>query len=213
MRSINLSEDKLLAMPRRVRATLVNGLSGYKCPVLIGTASGSGQTNLAIFNSLVHIGANPPLLGFIQRPLTVDRHTYENFKASGFCTLNFITERIHREAHQTSAKYERATSEFEAVGFSPLFTETFQAPYVEESPVRIGLSWEEEHGIRANNTLLIVGRVREVHMPEAMLHEDGWVDWDLVDVVASTGLDTYHRTERLSRLEYARPGQSPQRLD
>lgn len=213
MRTLSLSQDDLLAMPRMVRATLVNGLSGYKCPVLIGTASESGQTNLAVFNSLVHIGANPPLLGFIQRPLTVDRHTYENFKASGYCTLNFITERIHREAHQTSAKYERTTSEFAAVGFSPVFDESFPAPFVRESPVRLGLRWEEEHHIRANDTRLVVGQIEEVFLPESMLHEDGWLDWDLVDVVASTGLDTYHRAQRLSRLAFARPEVPLRELD
>lgn len=213
MRDLRLSSDDLLGMPRLVRAGLVNALSGYKCPVLIGTVSGNGLTNLAIFNSLVHIGANPPLMGFIQRPLTVDRHTYENFRSSGCCTINFITERMHRKAHQTSAKYERATSEFQAVGFSPAFRESFPAPYVEESPVRLGLRWQEEHRIEANDTRLIVGRVEEIFLPEAMLHSDGWIDWDLVDVVASTGLDTYHRAQRLSRLEYARPGVPLQERD
>jgi flavin reductase (DIM6/NTAB) family NADH-FMN oxidoreductase RutF len=52
-----------------------NTLSGVRSSVLIGTSSETGTHNLAIFNSLVHLGANPPLLGFILRPTNGGRST------------------------------------------------------------------------------------------------------------------------------------------
>lgn len=72
--------DEIMRLPSRYRANLINKVSGFKPANLIGTKSKSGQTNLAVFNSVVHIGANPPYLGFILRPTTVERHTYENIK-------------------------------------------------------------------------------------------------------------------------------------
>ena len=49
-----------LPMEDRKRIALINSLSGFKSLNLIGTINNQGQTNLAIFNSVVHIGANPP---------------------------------------------------------------------------------------------------------------------------------------------------------
>ena len=66
--------DKFGNLDKRKFTAFFNALSGAKPGYLIGSGEGKDE-NLAIFNSITHIGANPPLLGFIQRPATVDRHT------------------------------------------------------------------------------------------------------------------------------------------
>jgi len=83
--------NDLMQLPSRYRGVLLNKVSGLKSANLIGTKSKEGQTNLAVFNSVVHIGANPPYLGFILRPTTVERHTYENIKETGVYTFNQIS--------------------------------------------------------------------------------------------------------------------------
>ena len=83
-----LNTTDLGHMPSRKRAHLINSCTGYKSANLLGTKSKNGETNLAIFNSVIHIGSNPPMLGFILRPLTVKRDTYKNFKETGFFTVN-----------------------------------------------------------------------------------------------------------------------------
>ena len=65
------------------RINLMNSLSGYKSANLIGSISPEGEENVAVFSSLVHLGSNPPLLGFILRPTTVPRNTYQNLKETG----------------------------------------------------------------------------------------------------------------------------------
>ncbi|MEJ2584502.1 MAG: flavin reductase, partial [Robiginitalea sp.] len=132
-------------MEGRTRATLINKVTGYKTANLIGTRSGAGVENLALFNSVVHIGANPPYLGFILRPTTVPRHTYENLMETGSYTINQVTARIHKKAHCTSGKFSKDTSEFQACGLTPLYLNDFKAPYVAESTIKIGLSFKEEH--------------------------------------------------------------------
>jgi flavin reductase (DIM6/NTAB) family NADH-FMN oxidoreductase RutF len=75
---IKITAKDLAGFEKQDRTNLVNGLSGYKSAHLIGTTNKKGETNLAIFSSVVHIGANPALMGFIQRPASEERHTYEN---------------------------------------------------------------------------------------------------------------------------------------
>ena len=155
-------------MEARFRATLINKIAGYKTANLIGTRSRTGTDNLALFNSVVHIGANPPYLGFILRPTTVPRHTYENLLENRCYTINQVTSEIHKQAHCTSGKFPQGTSEFGSCGLTPLYTEDFQAPYVAESAIKIGLMLEEEH-LLCNGTRLIVGRVHHLYLPETAM--------------------------------------------
>ena len=192
-------------MGQRTRTTFLNTVSGFKNAVLIGTADPEGHTNLAIFNSIVHIGADPALLGFILRPTTVPRHTYDNILASRNYTFNLITTTMAERAHRTSAKFPREVSEFDACQLHAHWEDSFQAPFVEESPVRIGLQYEEEHAIRANGTLLIIGRVVELHLPQEHVGPDGFVDLESLDIVCTNGLDAYFSPRLVNRFPYARP--------
>lgn len=72
-------------------------------------------------------GAKPPLMGFIVRPDSVDRHTLSNICNSGYYTINHVTKSIYKRAHQTSARYDADISEFEAVGLTPIYKNNFLA--------------------------------------------------------------------------------------
>ncbi|MEO6901676.1 MAG: flavin reductase, partial [Bacteroidia bacterium] len=106
--------NDILTLENRYRATFINSLGGFKSLALIGTRNGEGISNLAIFNSLFHIGANPPLFGFIVRPDSVERHTLSNILETGEFTVNHVREDFFEQAHQTSARYSNNVSEFEA---------------------------------------------------------------------------------------------------
>ena len=80
----HFSKENIDALATRYKNNLINSISGYKSANLIGTQSKAGNTNLAVFNSVVHLGSNPALLGFILRPTTVPRHSYQNMKETGF---------------------------------------------------------------------------------------------------------------------------------
>ena len=192
-------------MDRRHRANLFNTLSGYKGVHLIGTANAQEQTNLALFNSVMHIGANPPLLGFIVRPATIARHTYKNIKETGFYTINHVLVDHYEKAHQTSAKYPKGTSEFEACGFEPIYTNTHPAPYVEECSIKIGLEYVEEHLIQANQTILLIGKIIELILPQQAIGLNGHLDLAALDSVAVVGLDTYYKMDKIKQLGYAKP--------
>jgi len=197
--------DDLRKLAGDYRRELINTLAGFKSANLLGTVSPEGVTNLAVFNSVVHIGANPPLMGFILRPLTVPRHTYQNIKATGHYTFNHVGKEMIGAAHHTAAKYPEGTSEFEAANLTPYFSEEHPAPYVQESTIKVGLRYAEEHKIQANGTLLVVGEVVELMLPADVVGEDGFIDLPKASTVAISGLDAYYEAQQLGRFPYARP--------
>lgn len=199
-------------MESRSRAAFVNSLSGFKSASLIGTTDAKGQTNLAVFNSVFHLGANPALVGFIIRPDSVGRHTLENILETESYTINHINKDIYMRAHQTSARYPKQVSEFEATGLTEEYTTQLKAPYVKESYIKYGLSLSEKHELKINNTILIIGKIEEIFIPEDCLLPHGGIDIEKAETVAISGLDGYHSTQLLSRLSYAKPDKLPQEL-
>lgn len=200
-----LDTQDLQQMPSRARAHLVNNLSGVKGLHLMGTCSANGIDNLALFNSVLHIGANPALLGVLFRPTTVRRDSYRNLQTIGEFTLNLVTRQMVDAAHATSAKWPEDQSEFTATGLTPWRSDTMKVPFVEESPVRIGLRLVDEQPIRCNDTRLVIGEVTELWLPENLPEEDGWLRLDHLDVMSVAGLDAYYRPELMVRKAYARP--------
>ena len=202
-------KENIESLDKLYRTNLVNSLSGFKSANLIGTVSKEGKTNLAIFSSVIHVGANPPALGFLMRPVSVERHTYTNIKETNHFTINHINKEIFKQAHQTSARYEKNISEFDACGLTPEYTETLKAPYVRESKIKIGLKYVEENEIKFNGTIFIVGEIVELILPEEIISKDGYVDIENAGTIAISGLDNYHETKLIARLAYAKPGVEP----
>lgn len=194
------------ALERRFRANLVNSVTGFKPANLIGTVDGAGLTNLALFSSAVHIGADPPLIGIVFRPLkAAERHTYHNIASSGVYTINHVPIDMTRNAHLTSAKFPRAVSEFGVCGFNEEFVEGFRAPFVHESAVKMGMRLVEELEIQANGTLFLIGEVMHLLVPEHCITDSGRVDIAAAGTACVSGLDTYHSVGPGSTYPYAKP--------
>lgn len=198
------TEQDILDMDKVPRLKMINAISGFKSSSLIGTCNQNGQENLAIFNSVIHIGSNPPLLGLVVRPLTVPRHTYSNIRETGWFTVNHIRREFYKRAHKTSGKYRKDISEFETCGLEAEYSNRCPAPYVKEAVIRIGLTYREETKIEANGTVLIIGAIKELTVPFDSMEEDGFINIEKAGSLAISGLDSYHSTQQLSREEFVR---------
>ena len=132
---MQINRSDIDEMDSRFRATLMNCLTGFKSLNLIGTQSRDGNNNLALFSQVIHIGANPPLVGVLFRPHTVIRNTLENILETKSYTLNHVIEEFVQQAHHTSARWEG--SEFEECGLTPEFDVSVKAPFVSESNLKI----------------------------------------------------------------------------
>ena len=196
-------------MDQRFRTQLINSMPGVKALNLVGTRDAEGRENLAIFNSIFHVGANPPYLGMVIRPDSVDRHTWQNIQATESYTLNAVGADFYAKAHQTSARYDNQTSEFDAVGLIPEYRDGVIAPFVAESAIKIGLELQEFQRVACNGTLIVIGKVVYVEINQALITEDGSVDLVKAQSVGSIGLDGYVDLSWIDRLSYAKPDREP----
>jgi len=200
-----VTKEEIEQYEKRYRTAFVNSLAGFRQAVLVGTKSVDNRENLAIFNSLIHLGASPALFGLMSRPDTVQRHSYQNIRDTGSYTLNFIHVSDYKKAHQTSARYDKNISEFEKTGFKSLYQSNIHAPFVQEALVRIAMKFESGIPIPLNGTILLIGSILQVDIDEAIVGADGFIDLSAAEVLISQGLDGYFVSKNIGRLPYAKP--------
>jgi len=192
-------------MDRIYRLNLINSITGIKPGNLIGTKSKDDKSNLAIISSVVHLGSNPALLGFVMRPQQpVKHHTYQNITETGVYTINHIPNNLTERAHYTSAKFEKDVSEFAACGFTEEYVSEFSAPFVAESEIKVSMRFTEEIHIKTNNTILIIGAVEHIIVSNKALNNDGSINLEEANSVGISGLDSYYKLNKIAAYPYAR---------
>lgn len=199
------NQQQIASWDRFCRTHFINSLSGFKSASLIATANTAGQPNLAIFSNIVHLGADPALIGFVNRPREAAPHTLANIEATGIYSINLIDAAMVQKAHQTSAKYPVETSEFDAVGLTPQWEEGFACPLVKESKVKYMLSLQQIIPIEMNRTFFVIGAVQAVWVEDALLEEDGFIALEKANIITSLGIDGYYTTQLVDRYDYAKP--------
>lgn len=200
----HFSTDTIISWDRFYRANFINSLSGFKSATLIGTISHEGNPNLAIFSNLVHIGADPALIGFINRPKEAAPHTISNIEATGIYTMNHVHASFIDKAHQTSAKYLAGESEFEKTGLDIEWKENIKAPFVEDSNIKYLMELVEIIPIQYNGSFFVIGKVTDVFLDEAIIDPDGFLKINNAGSITSLGIDGYYETNLLARFRYAK---------
>lgn len=204
-----IKKEEILDWDEKYRLKFINSISGYKGAHLIGTQDLEGQTGLAIFNSVVHISSEPPRVGFVMRPLTVERHTYDNIVSTGHFTINHVHKSFAKKAHYTSVKAEKGASEFDLCQLTPETIEDFNAPFVGESKIKFGLQLVEEVEIKANGSVLMIGEIRHVLIDENVISGDGQLDLEAAHDICVTGLNQYSSVKKFKTFPYARLAEFP----
>jgi flavin reductase (DIM6/NTAB) family NADH-FMN oxidoreductase RutF len=205
-----ISKEAIARMEKVPRLNLVNSCTGYKSTNLIATKSIDGQSNVAIFSSVTHLGSEPPLIGFIMRPTTVPRDTYKNIKETGYFSVNHVTVDMIEDAHHTSANYDLGISEFNKTNLEKEYKTDIEIPFVKGSPVQLYCKYVNEYYIKENDTIHIVASIEELFFDEELQHEDGWLQIDKGNVIALNGLDGYCLPKLVDRFQYARKDQPTQ---
>ena len=197
-----ITSKDIESLDSRTRASLINKLSGFKSPVLLGTCDQKGQNNLSIISSIFHIGSSPPLLGLVLRPPSNNfSHTHDNIIKTQQFTISHVHDGIIKQAHRCSAKFPRAVSEFEAVNLTPLISKSADwiAPAVLESKIRIGLILNSKIDL-PNKCILIIGEIKWIESDEASF-EKAQINFDANDI-SVLGLYDYYKSYRLFKLGY-----------
>ncbi len=209
----HISLDTIKSWERFYRANFINCLTGFKSVSLIATVNSSGQPNLAVFSSIVHLGSDPALVGYINRPRAAAPDTLANIEATGYYSINHIQEGFVQKAHQTSARYEPHVNEFKATGLTAEFKPGIIAPFVAESNVKYAMKLLEVVPITHNNTFLVIGSITDIFIDETVLKPDGFLAIEEAGSIASLGGDGYYSTQCIARFEYAKPGKQVKSIE
>jgi flavin reductase (DIM6/NTAB) family NADH-FMN oxidoreductase RutF len=194
----------LKAWDRFKRANFVNSLSGFRPVSLIASINEMGVSNLGVFSNIVHLGADPALIAFINRPREAAPHTIQNIEVRGKYTINHIHPAFVEKAHQCSAKYPDGVNEFHEVGLTPDYKDDFNIPYVAESMVQMGMELSEIIPMQ-NGTFLVVGSLVHAYVNEAAVGGDGFINLAKTSSMVSLGLDAYYEVNPFQRFTYAKP--------
>lgn len=207
---MHLTKEDIENTEKVKRLNIINSVSGIKPANLIGTISDNNESNVAIFSSVVHLGSNPALLGFIMRPQgEVRRHTYENICDTRFYTINHVHHSFVEQAHYTSAKFEKKESEFEKCNLTEEYLFNFKAPFVKESKLKLGMKFVQEVPIQINGTSLIIGEIMHLIAPDEVVSEQGYVDLAKLEDVGISGLNSYYTLQKTAQHPYARVNKLP----
>ena len=207
---MHLKKEDIQNTERIKRLNIINSITGIKPANLIGTISNDGKTNLAIFSSVIHLGSNPALIGFILRPdRAAGQHTFDNINENGLYTINHIHESFIEQAHYTSAKFGRDESEFDKCALTEEFIADHKAPFVKESTLKLGMKIVQTIPIELNGTFLIIGEVEHLIIPDSAMDEQGQIDLSQPNDVGISGLNTYYKLEKIAQFPYARPNALP----
>ena len=184
---------------------MINAITGIKPANLIGSQNAQGQYNLAVFSSVVHLGSNPALIGFVLRPYDkVPRHTWQNIQATGHYTINHVPATHTEAAHYTSAKFPQEVSEFERCGFTPEIIPGIEAPFVAESQLKMALSFETAIEIPLNGTTLVIGKIIHLSIPDEFIDPAGELDLQRAQSTGISGLNSYYSLEKIGQYPYVR---------
>jgi len=207
---MHLTKKDLQNLAHLERLNLINSITGIKPANLIGSISNDKKPNLAIFSSIIHLGSNPALIGFILRPKhEVRRHTYENILDNHYYTINHIHQSFIEQAHYTSAKFSAEESEFEKCHLTEEYLFDFKSPFVKESKVKLGMKFLEALPIKLNNTVMMIGEIQHIIVDETALETNGHINLATINDVGISGLNSYYTLQKVAQFPYARPTELP----
>ncbi|MGY3053393.1 flavin reductase (DIM6/NTAB) family NADH-FMN oxidoreductase RutF [Pedobacter sp. UYEF25] len=206
---MQLNKQEIDTLERKYKLNLINSISGIKPANLIATKSLSGEDNVAIFSSVVHLGSSPAQLGFVMRPQNEsESDTYLNIKETGFYTINHVSESFLKKAHYTSAKLDRVESEFDWMKIERAVIADFSAPFVAASSVKMGMKHLESINL-PNGCIFIIGSVELLLAPDNCIDELGQLQLSDYSCVGVSGLNTYYKLEKLESFPYVRNHEIP----
>lgn len=204
------TKEQIAQLDRITRLKIINSVSGIKPANLIGSINSIGQTNLAIFSSVVHLGSDPALLGFICRPQTSEvGHTFNNIQENEQYTINHIHPGFVKKAHYTSAKFDEHISEFERCDLSEEYIKDFKAPFVKESSFKMGMRFKEAIEIKLNGTVLVIGEIEQLILPDTAIVDDD-IDLEATTSIGISGLNSYYSLNKIEKYPYVRVNEVPE---
>ena len=85
------------------------------------------------------------------------------------------------------------------------YKDSFSAPFVKDAPIQLAMTYVEEYDIKSNNTILLIGQIKDLYIKDNLLQNDGFINLSEANVAAINGLDGYTIPKLKNRFDYQRP--------
>ncbi|MFC6267538.1 flavin reductase family protein [Frigoriflavimonas asaccharolytica] len=207
---MNLKKSKIENLERKYRLNLINSITGIKPANLIATKSEEGVENVAVISSVVHLGSHPAQLAFVLRPqVEKESDTFKNIKSTERYSINHIPENLIKKAHYTSAKLGSEESEFDRMNIEKEYVEDFFAPFVKESPIKIGMKLSSIIDL-PNDCKFIIGNVEQLILADDLVNNLGQIDLQKSKSAGISGLNSYYSLSKLDTFPYVRTSEIPE---
>jgi len=157
-----------LALDRRERNALVNGLVAPRPIAWVSTLGPDGSRNLAPFSFFGAFSFDPPTIGVAPGSRQgVNKDSLRNIKATGEFVVNLVDRRLAELANASSGEWGPDVDEWDVVGVTPADTEVVAPKRVAEAPAalecRARQVLELGSASRASNSL-VVASIVQVHV-------------------------------------------------
>uniref|UniRef100_UPI00404AC760 flavin reductase family protein n=1 Tax=Flavobacterium sp. TaxID=239 RepID=UPI00404AC760 len=166
----------------------------------ISTIDQQGINNLAPFSYFNMVSSDPPCVVFsTRRDNNKFKDTLNNVLANGQFVVNLVTFEVVEQMNATSEAFTADVDEFSVTNLTPLDSVFVKPKRVKESPIHLECEMIH-HYFMDNETdggaCLIVGRIKIIHIDDAILMENNRIN-----------LDVYKPIARLAGSNYAKLGE------
>lgn len=173
----------------------------------VSSISRSGAANLAPFSYFNAAGTSPPVVMFCpaNRADGSKKDTLRNVEETGQFVVNIVTEELAGVMNQTSGEYPADVDEHRQVEIETVPSATVQPPRVAAAKAAFECTVHSiQHlGTGPLGTNIVLGRIKLIHISDALLDDNGRLDADKLMTIGRLGGPTYCRTS--DRFEMPRP--------
>src|SRR5688572_14539654 len=174
------------------------------------TVDKNGVVNLSPFSFFNCFGANPPLLIFSPARRgrnNTTKHTYENVLEVPEVVINIVNYAMVQQTSLASTEYAKGINEFRKAGLTEEPSVMVKPPRVAESPVSMECRVIQviQTGNMGGAGNLVICQVLLMHVKEAVLDDQGFIDPFKLDAVARLGREWYCRVQGNAIFQVPRP--------
>lgn len=174
------------------------------------TIDAAGNVNLSPYSFFNVFSSNPPIMVFSPArsgKTNTLKHTHQNVLEVKEVVINIVNFPIVEQMSLSSTAYDKGVNEFVKSGLTQVPSTKVAPPRVGESPVSFECTVQQviELGQEGGAGNLVIARVEMIHIQEAYLNEEGFLDTKKLDLVARMGDSWYCHANGDALFQIAKP--------
>lgn len=174
------------------------------------TVDKQGRVNLSPFSFFNLFSTQPPIVIFSPSRRVRDnttKHTLENVLEVPEVVINIVDFAMVQQMSLASCEFPKDVNEFVKAGFTPQEATTITPPMVKESKVKMECVVKEVKALGTDGGAgnLVICEVKVMHIDDAILNEQGFIDQRKLHHIARLGGDWYCRVDESNLFQVEKP--------